>query len=259
MRLVADTPITIIPPNLMAEVDRAANPTAMRPWIGKPTLEHILPADTDGIPTSLIVFSCKDAERQIKGLVTYEDQMHIEIFLMDIDDNIEDVAAMLNDSDSKKLLWSNGYKRRQERDNCNEPKFMQFSSKRVWNLETWCKRNTKDFKHLEYPRDSATKNYIKTMDIHFIAKYENLRSGRKGKIFDAPWSRHLTRFFEWEPETMNHDLTRLLTLYPMVTKFDLTPTPEQHYLSEQNRKENQRILSERKEFKKKMIQCYQRK
>ena len=88
------------------------------------------------------------------------------------------------------------------------------------------------------------------MDLHFTAKYENLRSGRKGKVFDAPWSRHLINFFEWKPVTMNHDLTRLLTLYPSVMKFETVPTPEQVYSREDKEGRKERKLSGRSEFNK---------
>ena len=71
MRLASDTPMKIISPNLMAEIDRAANPTQNHPWVGKPTLEHMLPPDTDGIPTSFVTFACSEATRTITGICTY--------------------------------------------------------------------------------------------------------------------------------------------------------------------------------------------
>ena len=67
-RLAADSPMVIVTPNLMAEIERAAKPNPSRPWVGKPSLEHMLPPDTDGIPTSFVSIACSNADRKIKGL-----------------------------------------------------------------------------------------------------------------------------------------------------------------------------------------------
>ena len=251
LRLAADSPMVIVTPNLMAEIERAAKPNPSRPWVGKPSLEHMLPPDTDGIPTSFVSIACSNADRKIKGLCTYEDQMHMEFFLMDEDDDVEEVASQLSRTDSEKLLGSS-YKKEDKTEQEEDPKLLQFHSTGVWNIKCWREKNTKEFKLYEYPENSATLNYIKLMDIHFTAKYENLRSGRKGKVFDAPWSRHLINFFEWKPEPMNHDLLRLLTIYPMIDKFAMLPTPEQVYDKENKmkEKEKERTLSELKDFKK---------
>ena len=155
--------------------------------------------------------------------------MTMDIYLMDEEDTIKNVIETINKTDGDKLRMAKGTKKEEKSDDHEESNTLEFQSKRVWNLKRWGEKNTKEMRWYTYPKDSASNNYVNVMDTHFTAKYELLKSGRKGKIFDAPWSKHLVRFFEWKPETLNHDLIRISTRYPEVRNIEMIPTPEQVY------------------------------
>ena len=72
------------------------------------------------------------------------------------------------------------------------------------------------------------------MDTHFMAKYMTLTSGRPSKNgtscnVPAPWDIQQSRLYDWTPETMHHDVLRLLTRHPKITKFEMISTLEEDY------------------------------
>ena len=246
MRLCELSPMTLISPNLLTEIERA-NTTTSRYGMNRTTLQEIMPSNTDGIPTPFVTISASTPNKKIRGYVTYEDQLQIEIFLMAEHESIEEVTRLLNDTDAERLKWASGYKKDFKKED-DELKYFVLHSIRVWNMQEWGEKNTPWARFYRYPNATASENFTKVVDTQFTAKYEVLTSGRPNKMLAAPWAHHLTRFYEWSPETMQHDAMRLLTRHPDITKFESRPTPEQEY-EKKCREENRELSTRKKELK----------
>ena len=229
LRMASNSPFTITSPSLLAELETVQKSTPYYPPRPRKTLEEIFNPATDDIPTPLVMITAANATRPLKAMVTYDDQFITEIFIMDVDDNIENVASQLNETDAARLRWSNGYKKRSKKEDENETKFHTFDTLRIWDIKGWAEDTDVRSVHYKYPGRSASNNYVNVMDEQFTAKYNIITTGRKTRVFDPPWTKKKRAFFEWTPETLNHDMVRFMVRFPELKTVKLQPTAEQKY------------------------------
>ena len=229
MRLCELSPMTMISPNLLAEIERA-NTTIGRHGTYRSTLHEIMPGNTDSIPTPFVTVSTSNPKKSIKGYVTYEDQLMIEIFLMSDIESIDEVVRLVNNTDAERLRRTSGYKKVNKSENENTIEFFKMKSIRVRNIKDWGEKNTPWARFHCYPQSDNPANFTQVMDTHFMAKYLSLTSGRPNKTTPAPWDINQSRLYDWTPETMHHDMLRLITRHPHIRKVEMSSTLEEDYI-----------------------------
>ena len=231
LRLASGGPLVLIPQRMEEELDNSVRSCERLRLNG---LSNIFPSHLDHTATSFGVLYCTKPNTKIFGIMAYEDELMIDVYLLKHGETVGETRLKINSADGDRLDWALN-----SREKIGQNKIISntytFNTERQYNLEKWGRLNGNQTITKLYPNDASPRAYSKMMKVQLPAKFNSLMSQSEIEDPTLPWlesdsGRWSTKKpFYWSPETIQHDLVRLKMCFPSIKKVKLTPTHYKEY------------------------------
>ena len=217
--------------NALFKMERTSFRTKWMREMKTMTPEDVWPVHIDDSKTPLWILYSSQASRDLRGIITHQDDLVKDIFLYDKDDSPLDLLNVMNDTDRERptrFFMGN-----------EEPRsnYHYFQSRRVLNLGDWANILDAQTKQFSYPRNSATREFINTMEMQIVSKYENVRRNSLINPFFLPWDRRIAADFTWAPTTVVHEFAAYSVKFAESRSVELKPASYFKYEAELDEEE----------------------